>query len=103
MTDAEIHDVLGLLDTRTLEVPFSTALFAGAEEIRSTLAKEEDGTYRLETFFREHAPGHGFSCEQSERESLTRSELIEHLRRRARSEITPQAPAAMSKGRDSEA
>ena len=81
MTDEESIDVVGLLDSGSVvAVPFTTPLFAGAEPMRSEVRLLGPEVYVLCTYFREHAPGHGFSVEQTEELTLTLGQLRERLR-----------------------
>jgi hypothetical protein len=81
MTDEESVEVVDLLDSGVvLAVPFTTPLFAGAEAMRSHLRRTGPDAYVLCTYFREHAPGHGFSLEQTEEVALTQGHLRERLR-----------------------
>lgn len=88
MTDDEWLDVLILLEGgATLLVPIQTPLFPETEAIRSILTSTGRDTYALTTYFREHAPGHGWSNEQSETQHLDADDLAQRLRHHARDSV----------------
>jgi hypothetical protein len=71
--DCPSGDQLGLPS-----VPFSTTLYPDTIAHRNVLRKNSDG-YELTTHYSEFAPGHGFSTELTERETLTREQLRQSL------------------------
>jgi hypothetical protein len=79
MTDTEADELFRLLDSgAALRVPFSTALYPDTVVHRNVLRKSSD-SYELTTHYSEFAPGHGFSTELTERETLTREQLRQSL------------------------
>lgn len=97
MTDDEWLDVLVLLEGgAALVVPIQTPLFPETEAVRSVLTSTGRDTYALTTYFREHAPGHGWSHEQSETQHLDAAALALRLRHHDRDSVRIQDARAPS-------
>lgn len=75
MNDAEFESIVARLRAGE-KVPHSAhlPLYADTREDRSELSAYGDG-FLWTTFFHEYAPGHGWSCEQTEKRALTLEEL----------------------------
>ena len=65
---------------RTLRVPFSTKLFPDTRPSENLLRLGSNGQFELTTTFAEFAPGHGWSCDQTEVESHTEESVRSTLR-----------------------